>query len=313
MADDAPAVPACPITGLPARRRIQWVATPLLIALWRISCGVPTARQLRSVLRFGLWESPCGLAFFDPMIAGDAQFYRDFYRRLGEGGPWTGAPVKRSDYPRAAALVNPGEQILDVGCGPAGFARLVPHARYVGLERSAEARKIVADVRDETIAEHAAAHPGEYDVVCSFHVVEHIAEPAPFVTDMIRCLRPGGRLVVAVPSWPSALTEIPNFAPNGPPHHLTWWTEGALRALAATSGLIVESVEILPPSPGSSIVYWMGRAAPKLTGTRFFRHAWGWHLGLLWSWLAGRVCNALRRLPAQAYSFELLLVARKPG
>jgi SAM-dependent methyltransferase len=313
MADDSPAVPTCPITGLPARRRIQWVATPLLIALWRISCGVPTARQLRSVPRFGLWESPCGLAFFDPMIAGDETFYGDLYGRLGEGGPWQGARVERSDYARVAAEIKPGETVLDVGCGPAGFARWVPHARYVGLERSVEAQKVEADVRPQTIAEHAAAHPGEYDAVCSFHVIEHLAEPVLFVADMIRCLRPGGRLVVAVPSWPSALTEIPNFSPNGPPHHLTWWTEGALRALAATSGLVVESIEILPPSPAASIAYWMGRAAPKLTGTRFFRHAWGWHLGLLWSWLAGRVCNALRRLPAQAYSFELLLVARKPG
>src|SRR5215469_11918253 len=66
-----PFPPLCPITGLPASRRIQQVSGALLIALWRASLGVSTARLLRDVKRFGLWESPCGLAFFHPMIVGE--------------------------------------------------------------------------------------------------------------------------------------------------------------------------------------------------------------------------------------------------
>ncbi len=72
-------------------------------------------------------------------------------------------------------------------------------------------------------------------------------------------------------------------------------------------------METLPASVHLGLIYWMGYLAPKITGDRFFRDSWGWYGALVWSWLAGRVCNALRRLPAQAYSFELLLVARKPG
>ncbi len=313
MDRSTPTVPQCPITGLPAARRIQNIPTPLLIALWRISFGVRAARQLSIVPRFGLWEAPCGLAFFDPMIAGDKAFYDDFYRRLGRGGMWSGIVVERFDYLRAAALVQPGEAVLDVGCGAAGFARHVPMARYVGLDQSAGASKVAADVRGDTVAEHAETHPGAYDLVCAFHVLEHIAEPAAFVAAMVRCLRPGGRLAIAVPGWPGAMTDIPNSVMNGPPHHLTWWTERAVHALAEACGVLVESVEKLPPSPVFSNIYWMARAAPKLTGGRFFRHAWVWYLALLWSWLAGRLCSALFRLPARAHRFELLLVARKPG
>jgi hypothetical protein len=57
----------------------------------------------------------------------------------------------------------------------------------------------------------------------------------------------------------------------------------------------------------------MGRWSPKLTGERFFRHRWGWYAALVWAWLAGRVCNAVFGLPKAARSFELLLIARKPG
>jgi SAM-dependent methyltransferase len=306
-----PFPPLCPITGLPARRRIQQVSSALLIALWRRSFGVSTARQLRDVKRFGLWESPCGLAFFHPVIVGDEQFYRDFYGRLGEGGPWGNALVARSDFARVAALIAPGESVLDVGCGTARFARYVEHAVYVGLEQNVTTRS--ADVRRETVAQHATTHAGTYDVVCSFHVAEHASEPARFVADMARCLRPGGRLFLAVPSWPSPLTDIPNFAPNGPPHHLSWWSNSALQAVAERVGLIVENVEVLPPSPDIGIIYWMAWMTPKLTGESFFRHAWGWHCSLIWSWLAGRVCNSFLRIPETVKSFELLLIGRTPA
>ncbi len=302
--------PLCPVTGLPAKRRIQQVSGALLVALWRTSLGVSTARLLRDVKRFGLWESPCGLAFFHPMIVGDEQFYQDFYHRLGEGGPWRKALAPRSDFARVSALIAPGEKVLDVGCGTARFARHVEHAVYVGLEQHVATTS--ADVRSETVAQHATAHPDAYDVVCSFHVAEHTSEPASFVGDMIRCLRPGGRLFLVVPSWPSALTDIPIFAPNGPPHHLSWWSNLALEALAAQLRLIVENVEILPPSPDSGLLYWMAWLTPKLTGERFFCDAWAWHGSLIWSWLAGRVCSRLFGIPAGVRSFELLLVARRP-
>ena len=302
------------MTGLPATRYVQGVSGKTLRFLWRVTTGVDVGRQLAAVDRFRLWESPCGLAFFEPMLAGDKTFYAELYGKLGEEGPWQGVRVERTDYARVAAAVRPGELVLDVGCGPAGFARwLPPEVRYVGIERSEEARRLDFDVRNETVAEHAVGHPDEYDVVCSFHVVEHIPEPGAFAADMARCLRPGGRLFIAVPGWPGAMTDIPNFALNAPPHHLSWWTEDALRALAERAGLVVESVETLPPSPHLGLLYWMGRLSPRITGERYFRHAWGWYGALIWSWLAGRVCYALRGPPAATGSFELLLTAHKPG
>jgi SAM-dependent methyltransferase len=311
----APPPPRCPVTGLPAVRQIQAVSGNTLRFIWRVSHGVRVDRQMASIERFRLWESPCGLAFFDPMVAGDKEFYADFYGRLGEEGPWQEVRVERSDYARVAAEIKPGERVLDIGCGPAGFARWVPQARYIGLERSEEARRLRldADVRHETVAEHAVGHRGEYDVVCSFHVIEHVAEPGAFAADMAHCLRPGGRLYIAAPGWPGAMTDIPNFALNAPPHHLSWWTESAFAALAERAGLVAECVEVLSPSPHLSLLYWMGRLAPKITGERYFRHAWGWYGALIWSWLAGRVCNALFGPPSAANPFELLLIARKPG
>jgi 2-polyprenyl-3-methyl-5-hydroxy-6-metoxy-1,4-benzoquinol methylase len=84
--------------------------------------------------------------------------------------------------------------VLDVGCETACFARYVEDTVSVGLGQNVTATSV--DVWNETVVQHAVARVGAYDVVCSFHVTEHISEPAHFVADMVRCLRPGE----AVPS-----------------------------------------------------------------------------------------------------------------
>ena len=304
-------IPLCPITGLPARRRIQPISGRLIIGLWRHAFGVGTERQLDGVERFGLWESPCGLGFFEPMLAGDVEFYRDLYQGSDLHRLLTAPGLGRAEFERVADLVRPGEKVLDIGCGEGGLARHLPHATYVGLDPHFVPASAGPDVRNETIAEHAVCYAGQYDAVCAFHVIEHVADPLQFGRDLTQCTRSGGRLFIAVPAWGSAITDIPNFVFNAPPHHLSWWNEAALHALADQLDLVVEAIETTPFSSHDSIIYWMGRFAPRLTGDRYFRAHWIWYGALIWSWLVGRACNALFRVAAGADSAGLLLVARK--
>src|ERR1700758_2961304 len=102
-------IPLCPITGVPAIRRIQPVSGRLIIGLWRRAFGVATDRQLAGIEHFGLWESPCGLAFFGPMLAGDEVFYRELHRRRDFRRVLAAPGRARPEFKHIAKIVRPGE------------------------------------------------------------------------------------------------------------------------------------------------------------------------------------------------------------
>jgi SAM-dependent methyltransferase len=307
--------PLCPITGEPAIRRVQWVSADLLADLWRYQFRVDARPSFRGVKRFGLWQSPTGLHFFDPMLEGDAAFYGRLYRTIGERRPPANGQY-RGDCNLAAKYVADGDRVLDVGCGFGAFRHVVPKARYVGLDPhfAAEAREDW--VRAETLPEHLHDNAAAYDAACAFQVLEHVARPVEMLRDMARAVRPGGKVIVGVPHVPSAHTRIPNFLINGPPHHLTWWTRRALVVAAQRAGLVNTRVEVAPWTRVDSIIYWIDRCSWVRDQGLHYRHSWSWHAATMASFLAGFTMSKLRpvpRPPADDKGAALLLVARRPG
>ena len=301
--------PLCPITGAAPKRRVQWLSKEMLVELWRYSLRVDVSDQVCDIERFGIWESPTGLLYFDPPRAGDRDFYQRFYGRIGAHDRLSGPRTVRDEFVRAASHIAPGARVLDVGCGEGGFRRYLSSCEYVGLDPNFGGS--ATQFRAETIEAHAAQNSHHYDAVCAFQVVEHVSDPLGFVRAMVATLRSGGLLLIGVPCWPSPGTDIPNFVINAPPHHLTLWTEPALRALCVQSGLVCRAIEPILVSRHASLLYWMGRFAPKFRSDRLFRNAWSWHLGLLWCYLAARCIDSFRSPPASAHALELLMVAEK--
>lgn len=302
----------CPITGEPARL-VQEVSAGLLRGLWRRSFRVdPTPLPSG---RIGIWRSPSDLIFFAPAEEGDGAFYEALYRRLDAGGRLRAAGRDRAEYPHAAARIRPGDAVLEVGAGAGAFARHIPEARYVGLDPNPGAYASAgAGVRAESLADHVAAHGAAYDAACAFQVIEHVADPLRLGQDMVRCLKPGGLLMLGAPIWPSAMTAIPDFVFNAPPHHLSWWSEPAMRSLAARLGLAVEAVLSLAPVAAQPLIHWMGRLAPLRTAPEgpWFAARRSWYASLAASALLGRLAAALLPLPRHAAPMFVFLVARKP-
>lgn len=311
------ALPPCPITGRPARRRVHGVSTRALLAMWRAAGAGDLGHLFADAPQVVLYESDSGLHFFAPRPAGDADFYRRFYATHAVHVTLSAHSQARREFVNAARHIAAGSLVLDVGCGSGAFREHLPQCTYRGLDPFAEPG-LAADVIRQSLAEHLHEARGRYDVVTAFQVIEHVAEPLDFARQLLALLRPGGTLIIGAPLHPSPLTEIPNFLFNAPPHHLTWWTAGACRALAEAIG--VEPLEIaeVPASPHEAIVYWMNRfsllRARPGPDERYLAHRWGWHLNLVVSYLLARLATPVLPPPQGGRPCNVMLVARsRPG
>jgi SAM-dependent methyltransferase len=91
------------------------------------------------------------------------------------------------------------------GCGVGAYlAHLLPHARaVVGLDievaRVREARQRAEQVL-AAAGEQLPFPAGSFDLVLSHEVLEHVQDDAAAVREMVRVLKPGGRLALFVPN-----------------------------------------------------------------------------------------------------------------
>ena len=98
----------------------------------------------------------------------------------------------------------PGARALDVGAAAGGNTRILRRAGYECLALEyAEAGAVLAQGRGLVVTRgDATALPLQdesMDVVVAFDVLEHIPDDKRAALELYRCLKPGGRLIVAVP------------------------------------------------------------------------------------------------------------------
>jgi ubiquinone/menaquinone biosynthesis C-methylase UbiE len=122
--------------------------------------------------------------------------------------------TRRRSYRRllTAAGVQPGNRVLDIGCGPGYFARMLaeavgPQGSVVGIDAAPEMidharRKArhLANIRFDTGAAEALAFPdSSFDVVVSSLMMHHIPSELRLqaAREMRRVLRPGGALLLS--------------------------------------------------------------------------------------------------------------------
>jgi 2-polyprenyl-3-methyl-5-hydroxy-6-metoxy-1,4-benzoquinol methylase len=219
---------------------IASIPTDQLIALYRKRAKVDVTRSFDEPVIRLVTCSCCGLKFYSPQVVGDGLFYDELQQY---GGYYI---TEKDEFKEAAKYITPGDEVLEVGAGEGQFTRYIRCKSYTGLEFSEKAiqkaqSKGIALVK-ESLGEHASRYPGKYDAVCYFQVLEHVPEPGKFIEESLACLKPGGRLIVAVPSEDSFIRDAANFYLNMPPHHISRWTDDTLRKVAGLNGLAVEQV-----------------------------------------------------------------------
>jgi SAM-dependent methyltransferase len=146
-------------------------------------------------------------------LLGRNSIYRGF-RRL------TGSDRLNREFVDHYVRPREGDEVLDIGCGPADVVELMPKVRYTGIDPSSN---YIASARSR-FGDHAKFHCGDlsslgndkentFDAVICMGVMHHLSdtEVSTMLTGVHHLLKPGGRFI----SYDPCFTE--------PQHPMARW------------------------------------------------------------------------------------------
>jgi 2-polyprenyl-3-methyl-5-hydroxy-6-metoxy-1,4-benzoquinol methylase len=233
---------ACPLCGGFSVVNLETIKVKQLLTLYKRLLNLDIASEFGILKEFKYYRCIiCDLHYYSPVISASEQFYEQLQKI-----DWYYLDNK-SEYSFSSRFIGARDAVLEVGCGKGAFAKLIETENYFGLELSRKAKVMAEEkgiyVINESIESHAVTHKELYDVVCSFQVLEHVPDPASFIDACITCLKPGGILMLSVPSEDSFLSIAENAILNMPPHHLTRWSDRALMWVLEQHGLELIALE----------------------------------------------------------------------
>lgn len=153
-------------------------------------------------------------------------------------------PLQEKRFSILSDLFNKDMEVLDIGCATAGFLNILkdlvrrikgielyrPHVEFarecLGLDVE---MKNIYDITEEN-----------FDVICTFHVLEHIANPVGFLSQIYKKLKDKGLLVIEVPNIDDPLISIYDVSPYKDFYfmkpHLFYYSERAIGLLLKQVG-----------------------------------------------------------------------------
>jgi SAM-dependent methyltransferase len=134
-----------------------------------------------------------------------------------------------------AASLPEGARVLDAGAGEGPYRELFRHVRYVALDDRRGDRRwdyggldVVGDLLRMPL------RAGSVDAVLCTETLEHLTDPGPFLCEVARVLRRGGRLHLTAPL---------QFREHQEPHDYFRFTRHGVRLLLERAALRPASIE----------------------------------------------------------------------
>lgn len=194
-------------------------------------------------------DQESGIGFFDgSFLPADEKVYMQLASH-----DWYYDPFKW-EFKFASKLVEPGESVLDVGCGDGAFlqccvARGIPIESLTGSELNKDAAEKVANLGFKVVTEGIVDEViDKYDFITAFQLLEHVPDPVGFLEKLMKLLRPGGRLIISVPNWNSLFGRTLDPL-DWPPHHCSRWDEESFAGISRILRLKLVGLKYEPLRP----------------------------------------------------------------
>lgn len=144
-------------------------------------------------------------------------------------------------YVRAGEMAR-GLRAMDFGCG-SGYGTIIladEAAHVVGADASPRAIEFCSEHHAKPNLEFKKITPnqrlpfddGAFDVISSFQVIEHVPDVPPYLAELKRVLKPGGKLLITTPNRKYRL--LPGQKPWNPAHEREYSDRSLAQDLAAT-------------------------------------------------------------------------------
>lgn len=174
------------------------------------------------------------------------------YARYGEFKSFTDVPLSSSEM-KVAIAADPylsilertggleGRSLCEIGCSSGRFLELARRmgAEVCGVELDEKARLALDRKGIPAAAEFPAGKT--FDIVCAFHVLEHLTAPDGLVAASASALQADGRFLAAVPNGNEAGRAGPTWVGfRADLEHLNYFNLSALSLLLSRHGLWVE-------------------------------------------------------------------------
>ena len=185
-----------------------------------------------------------------------------------------------------------GKKVLDVGCGGGILAESMARegATVTGLDMGAEPLQVAklhalesgiqVDYVQETVEEHAAKHPQQYDVVTCMEMLEHVPDPQSVVHACARLVKPGGQVFFSTinrngKAWLMAVVGaeyVMKMVPKGthdvkkfikPAELLSWVDQTTLKRAAYHRSALQSADQHFKLAPGVDVNYMLHTTAKQ--------------------------------------------------
>lgn len=238
-----------PVTKTGRTELVETIPVSMIVEEYQKLLGADVSEYFVGLDEIAIFKClDTGFRFYYPStIFADEKFYTFLQGKSFYYSSWLW------EHQKAMEKIPSSGKILEVGCGTGSFIERLSKKGYdcTGLELNDAAVQVCREkglkVYNELLDKHLIENAGTYDVVCAFQVLEHVYDVNSFITECIKCLKPGGKLIFAVPNNFPYYSKYDKYNTlNMPPHHSGLWNTDVFGQLPSFFPLKADFIKAEP-------------------------------------------------------------------